>query len=708
MANSTWTALGKSLTRFDRAKIHPPIAVRNTIGVVLPLIIAGAVGQHALGLVGSLGALNVAYQDGVDAYGLRARRMLTASVFVGLALFTGGLVAHNDVLAILVATAAAFLAGMFVSLGTAAGDIGTVTLVTLVIFTSRPLSPADAAISGLVAFGGALLQTGLALLLWPVRRSAKERVALSTLFSELAELVDREDTPGSPPLGSAAFITAQESIVGLDHSAAGERVRSLLSQAERIRVRILAMARLRRRLKRDDCGTTPTAILDRFAQTCADELTLISQALQADSTERPGPDFSSQSEALLKEIGVYECSGASAFFLAVLQDARTQMEALAGQLRAAWRMAVSRDFALPASPGTIRWRGVRSRFRFGNQLEVLSANMTMSSSVFRHALRLSVCVAIGDAIGRAVDWRRAYWIPMTIAIVLKPDFISTFSRGVLRLGGTFIGLIVATLLYHWLPIGTLTDVVFVGAFTLMLRWIGPANYGLFVIAISGLVVALIAQTGVAPGEVIPLRALNTAIGGALALIAYAVWPTWERTLAGESFARLLDAYRVYLRAVRKAYLTGDDPEFAAVDRARQSARVARSNVESSAERLGMEPGASPEITERMSAMMASSHDFIYAVMALEGLATGGANAPNVEASRFLDQVELTLYQLAAGFRGSPTEAAHFPDLRAQHRLLMSASGNGPTHSSFEIETDRITNALNTLREQALEQFKGRG
>ena len=699
MEHATWAALRRSLTRYDREKIHPPIAIRNTIGVVLPLIIAGIAGQHSLGLVGSLGALNVAYQDGTDAYGLRARRMLAASFLVGIALFTGGLTAHHNAIAIVVATLAAFAAGMLVSLGTAAGDIGTVSLVTLVIFASRPLTPAQAALSGLVALGGALLQTGLSLFLWPIRRGEKERGVLARAYSELAQLADQETSPGSPPLGSAAFITAQDSLIGIERTAAGERIRSLLSQAERIRLRILALQRLRRRLQRDACGAVPTGILDRFIQACAVELNAIGHALRSnDATEFQTSAFTSETEALTVALRNDDCAQASPFFLAVIHDALTQMDALAGQIRAAWRMATVPDLGPPTLG-----RKEKSLPRWHNQLDILRANLTIRSSAFRHALRLMVCVAIGDAIGRAVDWQRSYWIPMTIAIVLKPDFLSTFSRGVLRLAGTFIGLIVATILYHLLPPSTLTDVAFVGSFTLMLRWIGPANYGIFVIAISGLVVALIANTGIAPKDVIPLRALNTAIGGMLALIAYAVWPTWERTQSGESFARLLDAYRTYLRAVRETYVGGASDNFVAVDRARQAARVARSNVEASAERLGTEPGASSDSMERVAAMLASSHDFIYAAMALEGAATDERAAPTHAAKQFMDKVELTLYQLAAGFRGSPTDVSHFPDLRAQHRLLVESSGAGrPTFSFLEVETDRMTNALNTLREQAME------
>ena len=62
-----------------------------------------------------------------------------------------------------------------------------------------------------------------------------------------------------------------------------------------------------------------------------------------------------------------------------------------------------------------------------------------------------------------------------------------------------------------------------------MRWFGPANYGLSAVAISGVVVLLVALTGVDPQPAIEARAINTSIGGGLAMVAYLAWPTWERT-----------------------------------------------------------------------------------------------------------------------------------------------------------------------------------
>jgi len=118
---------------------------------------------------------------------------------------------------------------------------------------------------------------------------------------------------------------------------------------------------------------------------------------------------------------------------------------------------------------------------------------------------------------------------MTIVLVLKPEFTTTFSRGLLRIAGTIAGLFLATALFRFLPGTVTTQLILIFGFTLLLRWVGPANYGIFAAAVSALVVLLIAITGVSPKELIWARGINTAAGGALALFGYWIWPTWERT-----------------------------------------------------------------------------------------------------------------------------------------------------------------------------------
>src|SRR5882672_12076976 len=191
------------------------------------------------------------------------------------------------------------------------------------------------------------------------------------------------------------------------------------------------------------------------------------------------------------------------------------MDALSGQLRAAI------DLASRTTPeGQAEFAKEEARqpwwLRFSGQLATLRANLNLQSAAFRHALRLAVCLAFGAAVGRMFESQRSYWIPMTTVLVLKPDFTTTFSRGILRIVGTMAGLLLATALFHFLPIHTATEIALIGLFTFLARWIGPANYGIFGVVISALIVLLISITGVAPKEVIAARGINTVIGGAFA------------------------------------------------------------------------------------------------------------------------------------------------------------------------------------------------
>src|ERR1035438_8494333 len=183
-------------------------------------------------------------------------------------------------------------------------------------------------------------------------------------------------------------------------------------------------------------------------------------------------------------------------------DARRQLDALTVELAAHISRTGPREFDRRerAQPWSLRLAGL---------FAVLRANLTLDSAAFRHALRLAACVVIADAFARGIGWHRAYWGPMTVAIVLKPDFTTTFSRGVLRLAGTFTGLALATALFHAISPTATTLALFIVIFVFLMRWAGPANYGVMVTALTALVVLLFASTGVAPAELVAARALFT-------------------------------------------------------------------------------------------------------------------------------------------------------------------------------------------------------
>ena len=697
-AESPLGALWRALIRFEPEKIVPEVAIRNTLGFTLAIILGIVFASPSTGVVAGLGALNVAYTDGRDPYSLRARRMLISTVLSGIAVALGALSGHSNAAAVTVAGLWAFAAGMLVALGSTATDLGVITLVTLVVFAAKPLPPVEAVETGLVAMGGGLLQALLALFLWPIRRYEPERRIIGGIFEGLARVAEAPPEVGKAPPMTRQISDAQEALAPLarDHSVEAERHVFLLVQAERIRLSILNLARLRRRILRHEGGELPAALLGRVLVHAASGAQWIGRLLPGDDAGATSPLAAQHLAMDLEELRTCTTPAGDAFFAALLRDARQQTDALRSQLGAATAAASgTRENPYPTSLQKIAEGHEPWRLRFEGWRARLAANLSFDSTVFRHAVRLAVCLSLGDAIGRGLSLQRTYWIPMTVAIVLKPDFTGTFSRGVLRIGGTLAGLVVATVLFRFIHTGVATDVALMAVFALLLRWVGPANYGIFVMAVSALVVLLIAVTGVAPGDVIAPRAMNTAIGGALALLAYAVWPTWERTQTSAALAEMLSAYREYFDAVVRAWQGGP---VAAIERVRVKGRRARSNAAASVDRMSGEPGVTSHQVSTLNAILVHSHSFVHAAMAMEArlYRTRRDPAPAWMPS-FGASAERQLAAMEAELRHPviATRRTRLGDVEAHEPVPAEKGGD----ALLEVESDRIRTSLRSLGEE---------
>uniref|UniRef100_Q01YB3 Integral membrane bound transporter domain-containing protein n=1 Tax=Solibacter usitatus (strain Ellin6076) TaxID=234267 RepID=Q01YB3_SOLUE len=690
-----------TLTRFDRSQLAPVMAARNALGVAVCLFAGLILHNPAGGVMAATGALDTAFSDGSDPYIHRARRMLSAAFFVSLAVFAGRLCGHNHALTIALEFICAFIAGLLVALGSPA-DIGTITLVTLIVFSATPAASFGKALtSGALALAGGILQTLFSLALWPVHRYAPESRALALLYDEMARNAESATPATEAPPATDTILAARSALAALDanRSVEAERYLALFGQAERIRLTLLTLGRLHVRIGREPATGAETDTLARAFHLTARILKSIAGSLAAGAKGNPHADCIAELRNLAEVLREPSASESPAV-AAMRGDARWQLDSLTGQLASALELAAHasitgmREFELheAAQPWGLRLAGV---------LAVLRANLTPQSAAFRHAVRLAICVAIADTLTRSLGWQRSYWAAMTVVIILKPDFTTTFSRGVLRLAGTFAGLALATALFHALSPLTGVQAVLLTTFMFLMRWVGPANYGVMVTAITALVVLLFALSGVPPNQVIAWRAFNTVAGGMIALIAYRLWPTWERTLVPEALARMFDAYRAYFQSVRDGYVEADPlrSEFLArLDEARQAGRLARTNLEASIARLRSEPGFPAERLTALNTILANAHRLIHAMMALEAGLFNSQPVPARPAFRtFANSVDATIYFLAAYLRGTPVRAGDLPDLREQHRTLRhSGDPRAERYQLVNVETDRVTNSLNTL------------
>jgi uncharacterized membrane protein YccC len=697
-----WQSFWRGVLHVDTTKMEPWIALRNSVGVAIPLAVGTAVGMPLGGVAVASGALNVSYSDGHDPYKDRAKRMLASSALCALAVMAGGLAGHHNAAAVALATIWAFGSGMAITLGPTAESLGVISIVVLVIYSAQALTPERALQAGGLAFAGGVLQTLLSLALWPVRAYEPERRALAHLYRTLGQAAGAPAQLMKAPPPAEASTQAQQALAGraTDHSIESERLRSLLTQAERMRLRLFTLGRLLRRMRRERFGFAPAEVVEHFLEVAGRVMTAIAGSLEQNAPLRIHEFWVGELRAAADTLRERHETGERTFLGAVVRDARFQMDALSGQLRAATQVASDITVAgMQASKR--REQALPWRMRVTSFLPRLEANLTLRSAVFRHGVRLAIGVALAETLSRNLETPRAYWLPMTTVLVLKPEFAVTFTRGLLRIAGTIVGLFLATALFHFLPVGVGLEVVLTGAFVFLLRWVGPANYGIFGIAVSALVVLMIAITGVDPKDVILARGINTVLGGGLALLLYAVWPTWERTQFGEMMARLLDSYRVYFAKVVDALEGREGATPAELDRLRLDSRLARTNAVASVDRMQAEPGTRAEEILLLNGMLATSHRFIHAVLSVEAaILPATRQAIRDEFRQFARDVCKTLEGLAAELRGNRLPNQKWPDLREDHRRLTeSPLGIGEQYALVNVEADRMANSLNTLREQ---------
>lgn len=667
----------------DLSQSNPVVSARNAIGLVVPLSIAAAAGQPIAGVALATGALQTAFADRPGPYRLRVLRMLTVATLAGV---TGGLAAglgHNIVLSALLLAVLGFGAGMLLTIGPSATQAGVAGTACALVIGHLPQTPVAALHTGLLLLAGGAVQTVLAVAAWPLGRHRPERQALAALYRQLAGLAANPIDAGTGPPLTPAIDEASAVLrgVGHDHGPSVEAYRVLLDEAIRARQDILVLSGYADRL--DGSAPEQAAVLRTELSHAAALLTAIATSLDS-GRELAGAD------QLLARIGPATAGLGDSL---TARAAASRVRSLDGQLRAmvettrtgAGEGRTNEDAG--RAPGTLRLR---------DPLAVLRANLSLDSPAARHAIRLAVLVPATDILTRSFGIQRGYWVALTILVVLRPDFAQTFQRSLMRVLGTLVGLLLASLLVHyllhdWTPgLILLLGVSFFG-----MRMAGPTNMGLSSIGLAGLVVVLLSLVGLPAHTTVVVRLVDTAVGGAIALVASLLWPSWERQHLPDRIVELIGAYRNYLQSMVDPATT-----MGARAAARRQARLARSGAEASLDRARIEPVDSRGQIELATSLLAHSHRLVHALTALDATRQSREVYAKVPEFRFLIEAVLTSL-------GSVEQAIRYGWRQVRDRRLRSLQtelAEAMTRSEFAPEvvaavveaTDRLVNSVDSM------------
>ncbi len=671
------------LLAINRRNVPWVVALRNTAAIVLPIAAGELAGHLMAGLAIAVGALVTMFADQPGAYRLRLQRTLLTALAAGAAAFAGSFFGQWHPALVLVAVLWTFAGALLAAVGPHATRAGMVSMILLIIMGAEPHTAIGALPGAALIFGGGVLQSLIAIAAWPLQRYRPERLALAGAFCGLAgtarQPVDAAGTSLPPSLNDLQSLLHG---AGRARGRAVEAFHVLAELAERARIELLALADLE-----SSCGNPSLcAAIREMRHAAADLLHALAGALM----HAEPPAAHAALAALAAATARLEQFAAADAGNATLAAARGQ--ALAGQLRAAVRNA---DTA--GSRGEIRAQHAEFRLpralRPANPFATLRANLRRDSPAFRHAVRCSACIAIALLLERQLPLSRGYWLPMTVAIVLRPDFGATWRVGLLRVAGTLGGLVLTTVFLHfagvdnfWMALALMAVLCFA------YRELAAVHYGVAVICLTGLVVILLSFYGIPAETAVQARALDTALGSALALAAYLLWPTWERGRERETLARMLDSYREYLLAV----LSGSAR---ARHEARIGARAARSAAQASLERLRNEP-ASARHLPRAEALVAQANRFVRVAMLLEAARHDDDGGPALPArTAFIAACDAALTAAVAGLRAGRDVTGEW-HLRARQRALQAEfeglSAPTPWSRALGDASDRIVDAIDSV------------
>ena len=573
-------------------------------GVLLPLLLGVVLGHTADGVFAALGALlaGLASLQGVTR--TRMSAVAVAGIGTAVSTFVGGTVAYAQPWALVpVIMLWGYVAGLTVCLGQRRSAVAALWPVALLIAVGTPLDPAHAATRASLVLAGTAIQGIVVALSWAARRGDHERTALEASFRHLADYAwqvadGRLQAPAPVAFPAAAQLADPNPLLA---RSTRRTYTQLLEHAEQLRAALAAVA--------VHGADDPTA--RRLAANAARVLDASADTL----TTHPRHHHPAAASNFPKPTPVLPAPDS---------NWRWAAEALLTQLNAVTQLLthLEPESTPNGTPESAKIAASTSTDEsFPAVRRALRANLTPVSETGRHALRLALTAGVAETLVRVTGLYEGRWVVLTVFLVLKPDYTSTISRGIRRALGTAAGAAIGAaiaILLHATPIG----IALAGGLAVAAAYaVFEVDYLVYSFFLTVFIVLLLHLVGLSAETTATARLADTAIGAALALIAYALWPTWHGRTASRVFDRLVEAHTTYATALLRELDAPGENSPSRLRALQSAARRSRTDAEAAAERLAAEPPHPPFTAEAARALVASATRLAHAELSLHTLVT---------------------------------------------------------------------------------------
>ena len=239
----------------------------------------------------------------------------------------------------------------------------------------------------------------------------------------------------------------------------------------------------------------------------------------------------------------------------------------------------------------------------------LKENLSFSSTIFRHSLRLTITILFGFIIGKLLPFQNVYWILLTIVVIMRPGYGLTKQRSYERIFGTILGGIIAfgiiSVVHNNFAISTFAIMAMLLGFTFT-----QTNYKVGATFVTMYVVFIYGMLTPNVNEVIQYRILDTVVGALLAFASnYFLWPSWEFLNVRLFLEKSIKANRNYINEISVFYNKKGEVT-TAYKLARKQAFIEIGNLMTSFQRMTQEPKSKQKHMPQVYKLVELNHTLV--------------------------------------------------------------------------------------------------
>lgn len=248
-------------------------------------------------------------------------------------------------------------------------------------------------------------------------------------------------------------------------------------------------------------------------------------------------------------------------------------------------------------------------------LSTLTQNLSFSSTIFRHSLRLTITLMLGFIIGKFLPFHNVYWILLTIIVIMRPGYGLTKERSFHRIIGTVIGGLVAFGILF-----IVKDNIIISVLSIVCMLLGfsftQINYKVSAIFVTMYVVFIYGIITPNIGDLVQYRILDTVVGAALAFLAnHFLWPSWEFLNIPLYLEKAIKANQDYLKEISIFY--NKKGNIATSYRlARKNAFIEIGNLMASFQRMVQEPKSKQKQMPQVYKLTVLNHSLLSSLASL--------------------------------------------------------------------------------------------